>query len=651
MNNSKKVLLFSATMFLFTACTTTQKLSPTPSVEQIEQNKHFKNQAKVKISDQTGYKAYIDDDNDLRYICMSTNALHCNYYSKEKHSYNDGTPDEEYVWINRDGYYPPLSPYTSGVQCGTGSLFGWLAIFPVEPFGITNYTKKHPVVCNSRFTQVDSTQLGARIGIGLITFGTPLITGGTMHTKKFDKKKFIDVIYASNIETFRKKLLDMAQKYSVDGGIDVIYIEKGDVADDLEDKYESLLKDKSLKAGLIFLEEDTNKLLSIDIFNKYKSKNIISSISLQMEDILHDIAKNNQYILKYEDIIPYIPKEIALPKIPPVKKLVKDEFETKKEFEARVQNAVEMREKKIRALQREYSLKVFERNSYIDSLQKAYKEYLKNQAESKNVLLHEMKENIPLLSKILFLENTSGYGAKDFRYDAEEQKLYFTIYSKKGGFSQDVVASIPPNDAKSIKLKRAFKVIPEISFENNKLILRGFSILDTDSDNQYKINYTNINYKPESVSLRVVSAKESIKKEINNYFKKYKQRDKKIVDTSKKEIWYIDIVKNINAKIPKWFSAPSTGDKIIGYGEGKTLKEAKAKARDELAYMINVKVNTQLTQTNEINNFKSFSEVKNQTRQSSNVDLSSKDYKLYKQERRDGIWYVGFEYLKDSFSN
>ena len=641
----KMVFTFIITTLLFSACSSTQELSPTPSVVQIEQNKHSKNKNKINISTPTGYKAYINNDNNLQYICMSKYSSNCNYYSKNKNSYNNGTPKEEYIWINKNGYYPPLSISTKNIQCGTGSLFGWIALLTTkEPFGITNYNKINPLACNSRFTEIDSTQIPIRIIFGLVTFGTPLITGGTMHTNKFDKKKFINTIYLSNIETFRTKLLDIAQQYNLNGGIDTVYIKQGDVADNLEHKYKLLLNSKALKTGIIFLEKDTNKLLFIDIFSKYKNKNIINSISLQIQDLLNNISKSNQYILKYKDIIPYIPKEISLPKIPPVKRLIKSEFETKKEFQTKVEHAVKIREKTIRALQRDYSLHVFERNSYIDNLQKAYQRYLKNQANSKNTLLNEIKENIPLLSKILFLENTSGYSAKGFKYDAETQKLYFTIYSRKGKFSQNVVSSIPTDAAKDIKLKHTFKIIPKISSADNKLTLKGFSILDTNSNDQYKIYYTNINYKPESVSLRVVGVQNSIKKEINNYFKKYKQKDKRIIDTSKKEIWYIDIVKNINAKIPKWFSAPSTGNKIIGYGEGKTLEEAKSKARNELAYMIKVKVNTKLTSTNEINNFRSFREFKDQTKQSSNINLSANEYKVYKQEQIDGIWYVGFEY-------
>lgn len=635
------VIAMSILPFLISGCTSSNK-----NIQVIEKQKQSQVKKNINISSDMGYKAYLDSDNNLQYICMSGNSLSCNYYSSNKHSYKDGTPDEEFILINKDGYYPPISPNTQGVQCGTGSLFGWLAVFGMKPFGIENHSQKNPKSCYSKFTQVDSTQIGHRVVFGLLTFMTPLVTGGTMHTNKFDKEEFIDSIYISNIETFRKQLLDVTSAYNLQGGIDTIYLEQGSIDDNLEDKYKLLLKDKSLKAGVLFLEEDTNRLLAINIFNKYKDKDVLESISSQIEDILNNISKNNQYILKYEDILSYIPKEITLPVIPSVEKLVKDEFETKKNFNNRVILAVKKRENKIRNMQRQYSLDVFERNAYINNLQESYKNYIEYKAEAKNKMLREIKENLPLLSKVLFMENISGYDAHNFKYDAEEEKLYFTIYSQQKKFKQDVVSVIPAEIAKKIKMKQSFKIIPHIESTQSKLTLSGFKILETESNSLYKINYTNVNFKPESIALRVTGMKESMKQEISTYFQRFKQEDSPIIDTSKKEIWYIDIVKNINAKIPKWFSNPSSEAKTIGYGEGKTLAEAKINARTELAFMKRANINSNLEITKEISNFKRFSEIKQSMNQDTSVKLEADEYILYKQEKVDGIWYVGFEYLR-----
>ena len=635
MKKFKYSIILSIVGILISGCASTNK-----NILEIQKHKQNEIKKQIKISkNKSGYKAYIDRNNNLKFICMSNK---CNYFSKKKHSYYYQTPEEEIVIFNSQGYYPPISPNIRNIDCGTGSMLGW-ASFVLKSYRIHNYSKDHPKACYSRFTKADSYAISERFVWGLATFMTSFITAWTLHTIKFDKEEFINAIYESNLETFRQKLINIDSIYHHINGIDVIYLEEGDIKDSLEDKYKLLLTDKSLKSGIIFLEKDTKRLLAIDIFDKYKNKTLLESISLQINDILNNIAKNNQYVLKYKDILPYIPPKVKLPTIPPAKKIVKDEFETKAEFHKRVIELVRKREEKIRELQRQYSLAVFERNEYINNLQEAYKKYIEKEAEEKNKLLKEIKNNIPLLSKVLFLENISGYDANNFKYDAEEQKLYFTIYSNRNNFKQNVVSNIPAKIAKRIKLKHSFKIIPQISAEDNKLILKGFKILEISSNNMYEVAYTNKNYKPEMITLRIEGMKESIKKEISTYFKKFKQTDMPIVDTSKKEIWYIDVVNTINAKIPKWFSQP-VQNKIIGYGEGKTLEEATANARKELAYMIKVKINSKFESVKQLNNFKSFNEVKESIKQATNIQLNADDYSIYRQEKIDGIWYVGLEY-------
>ena len=72
------------------------------------------------------------------------------------------------------------------------------------------------------------------------------------------------------------------------------------------------------------------------------------------------------------------------------------------------------------------------------------------------------------------------------------------------------------------------------------------------------------------------------------------------------------------------------------------IEEAKANARKDLVQMIQVNVNTVSLNIKEINNFKKFHSVKQKIEQSTNIELNSKNYTLYKQEKLDGRWYVGF---------
>ncbi len=642
MHSSLISILFAGTISLVVSgCGTKQQ-----SIDTIEQTKHAEHRTAIRLGSAGGHTAYLDSDDNLRYICLYSDEEQCGYYTDEKHDYTEGRPDEEAVIFSESGYYPPISPSASGIQCGKGSLFGWLAIFPVEPFAIADYTAKHPRVCNSRFAGLESTQMAPRIMFGLLTFMTPLLTGGTMHTEKFDREAFFDAVYNSNLESYRTPLLETIRQRHLRGGIDTLYLDPDDVEDDLEDKYDALLSDRSKKSALLILDARNKDLLAAVVFTQDQNLSPVAGVSEQIRRILSEIAGKDMAELTYDDVLAYIPPEVPLPTIPPAKKLIKDEFETQAEFDERVREAIRARELHLKALQRDYSLAVYERNSYIDDLQHAYSAYLQEKSTRKQAFLDALGKNMPLLSKVLFLENVSGFEADGFRYDAEHQKLYFTLHSRHGGYRQDVVAKIPPESAKRIKREHRFAIIPQIDASDHQLTLEGFEIVDTDSDDAYATRYTNVNFRPETVSLRIRGTQEHIDKELSNYFENQKQPDRPIVDTSKKEIWYIDVVKHIDARIPKWFSKPMPEGKIVGYGEGETLKEAKMKARDELAFMKRVKISSRYSSSQEFDNFKSFKEIKSRTQQDTDTELSANEYRLYRQEQVDGIWYVGFEYVR-----
>jgi len=611
--------------------------TPQP-IEKIKKEEHNSLKKHIILSSGTTLKAYIDDDKHLTFLCA--NESQCHYKVK-----NFGKEIDAF-WVNEKGYYPayPLEPSTSGVKCGVGSLWGWLAIFAVPPFDIENYSSKHPYLCSTDFTTLDSTLLGNRFGIGLLTFGTPFLTGGNLHTVKFDKEDFIDAIDTSHIETFKKQLLHDINAYDVQAGIDVIYLEQNDVEESLEDAYERVVSEKSIKDGVLFLKESTSAFVALDIFKKYDKVTLLESIGLQVEDILNQVAQNNTNILHYDEVLKYIPQEVEVPQLPPVPKLIKSEFETKAEFEQQLQDAVKKREQEILRLQQEYSRKIFERNSYIDVLQQSYKQYIENTTHQKEEFVKELQKNVSLLTKVLFIENISGYEGEEFHYDAENQRLYFYIVSKKHGFHQKVFIHVDAQTAKKIKLQKSYALEPLLHLQKMTLVLDGFELVELDSQKNYKVVYTNVNYKPQKMTLHIRTQKETIDKEINKYFKQYKQQDKPIIDVTKKEIWYIDIIKSVNAKIPQWFAHPNYTKGTVGYGDGETLEEAKVNARKDLAMSIATNVHVTMQLNEKSDSFQTFKEFKTSSKQSSDVNLSGYDYKVYKQEKVDGRWYVALEY-------
>lgn len=141
----KTILLsLGLSSFLLSGCASNNEALST-NITTIEKSKReqLKDKINVGVSGSQNFKAYVDsDDYRLKYLCYNNNEKLCNYYDAKKHSYTNGAVDEEQFYIYPSGYAPLFSPSTRNVQCGTGSLAGWLAVFMVEPFGMADHNKK-----------------------------------------------------------------------------------------------------------------------------------------------------------------------------------------------------------------------------------------------------------------------------------------------------------------------------------------------------------------------------------------------------------------------------------------------------------------------------------------------------------------------------
>jgi hypothetical protein len=618
----------------------------TKSIEDIQEVTQKKKRYDILVTEvrEEYFKGYLDDDYALQYLCYKNSENRCNYYDVLKHAYANGSVKEEQFYINEKGYDPIISTMAKDVQCGQGTLLGWIAIFDMEPFGVQNHSANNSRFCYSRFSKIDDTQMSARFIWGMLTFMTPFVIGGTMHTRMFDLDEFKKAIDVSNINTFKDELFKKAKKNRLEGGIDVVYLRKRDVENSLNRYYEKLKKSSYNTSGVIFLEEKTNQLLAMLIFNEYKKEPLHKAIALQVEEILNQVQHNSQQLLMYEDIVSYIPKEVELPSLPKVPKLVKSEYEKEDEFQKRVELAVFKRETTIRNLQRQYSQKVAQRNAYIEQLQQSYENYIHVYYNDKQNWYKQLNKSLPQLTKILFLQNNSGYGAKEFNYDAEKEKLYFTIYSKNQQYHQTVFSKVSPKWAKQIKEEGTFKIIPNINVANNTFALYGFDLYETTSGKTFQTVWSNISFKPQYMSVHVATKKEQLHQEKSKQFKHHQQKPQTIVDSTQKEIWYIQVAKRVNAKVPLWFSHPEISQKARGYGEANSLEEAKMNARKDLAYQVQVDV-TALYEKSKIDGVMiSHQKTKQYTQQSTKIKLKTDDYTLIKQEQIEGRWYVVLEY-------
>lgn len=634
---------------LFQGCAKNQEVAKPTSIKDIEQNKVLDRKKSLRVGYGSGnsFQVFIDENDRVNYICYK-GSKNCNYYDIRKHSFKMTTDvKEDVIWMYKNSFSPDFSKNVKDVQCGRGSMTGWLVALPF--IELKNHNKSNLKLCYNRFTKVDSMQIGTRIVSGMLTFGTSVVTAGNMHTRKFDEEEFRNAVVDSNLDKYQKELFKLSSKNRLKTGFDVVYIDSGDVEDSLEEVFDRIKYSKASRDGIILVDEDNKKILKTIVFSKYKSKNLIKNISNQIHDILAGVDSSSTKVdVSNSDILKYIPPRIKKPKLPKLPTLVKDEFETKKEFESRVLKAVQKREADIKALQKEYDLEVFSRNEYINSLEKSYENYLKTLAKKSSKLRDELEENIELLAKILFVQNLHGFDAKNFKYDAETQSMYFDIYSNKKYFYQSVVAKIPSDIAKQIKKEKSYKIEPSLEYKAGALVLKNFKVIEPKSKKEYEVRYTNINFKPTKLRVSVKTRSENIKdSQISKEFKAYKQQRSKLRDSSKKEIWYMDVVKRINARVPKWFSNPIQSKEIIAYAEGDSLSEAKATALKELAYMIKVRISSSYEVRKEISGLRSFKQMQRDIKTSTDVEFKADDYKVYKQDSMDGRWYVALVYKGD----
>lgn len=638
-------IIIIITLLFTTACSSKY----TDSIDDIKESKLQEQRQEIKISTSSDFTVYIDRSDRIKYICKNNNLYNysdgkCGYYNKSKHSYENLIVQEEVFGISKDGYAPLRMPYKT--KCGTGSFHGWLAISMMEPFAIKNYTAKDKEGCGYRYTKLDNTLITQRVIGGIYTFGTSFITAANLHTREFAEEAFKDSIHNSKIYLYKDEIYRAIEGYKIDGGFNFISLRKGSYKSDLADAYKVLLHDKTKKAGFLLLDYDSKNLISIVIFDKYKELDLISSLSLQIGDILALKNSKKPAEIKRYDIIARLPATINPPKLPTVPILVQSEYETSTAFDKRVQDAKLEREASIKNMQKEYSSSILQRNRYIDKLQTTYQEYLDDTADIQYEIIKELHANIQSLAKVLFLGNISGYEAKEFNYNAETKQLFFNISSKTRGYSQDVVAKVPSLSAKNIKENSSFLLLPDIVNKDSTLELKGFQIIDTLDNESYSVCYTDINYKSPKVEVKIATKKEMIDKEVSLAFKNAKQKQMPTIDTATQVIWYKDGSSREDARKPVWFLKPHLDDNIRSQGEGNTLIDAINSAIGILSMKLNGRVYDLFESKEVVTNFKTTTKTTHTSKYLSEAKLNAGDYKVYRQEELDSRWYVELLYMK-----
>ncbi len=98
-------------------------------------------------------------------------------------------------------------------------------------------------------------------------------------------------------------------------------------------------------------------------------------------------------------------------------------------------------------------------------------------------------------------------------------------------------------------------------------------------------------------------------------------------------------------KAPNWYTNIQIKEKniIIGYGEGKTLKEAKSRAKEDIAQTVLTTINSSFTEKTVQENDNLESKI--ETLLQANTKLNLYNVRRLKEEQKGGIFYLALKYV------
>lgn len=197
------------------------------------------------------------------------------------------------------------------------------------------------------------------------------------------------------------------------------------------------------------------------------TKNVFTELQ-RVTQRLTDLYLAPREILKIP--APLLIKKPEAPKIP---KFVKGEFETKKQFQERVNETLAQREKQIKELQKKYREDVEARNKIVQKNTELYALEIENVKQEQAYKKSVLKQKIQEFQEAAFKMITGGFEFEKRSYDAESNTLYLTVKAKRANFNKKISLHISPAqaqtfvaDIKNVQSKVAF------DFANNQVTLK-----------------------------------------------------------------------------------------------------------------------------------------------------------------------------------
>ncbi len=375
---------------------------------------------------------------------------------------------EEIIRVYSYGYYPIYDIPSKSITCG-------------KEIAKVNYTKKNLNFCTSYYTKVFSKTLSVLGNALLVTF-----TGTYVYFPDFDPELFKKSIEKSKLPQIKQ----LIEKHPI-----IMYYNNILSADYLFQKFKQIYE----------FDQEFNQINST-----YNNEVVVSNITASNSQVMgNDVFKTIQHYVE-DNLNRYfsveninIPPKVVKPKLPPVAKLEKSQFETKKMFYHRVQLEMKKRENIINGLQRAYRKDVEERNSAIERVLETRKSRLANIDLKKEQLTKEAVQKY-----------FNPYLANP-RYDAENQLLYADL--KIRGFrdySRNLFFKVPLDKSRDIydAIKtNLIQINVKLKVENSTITLKSVNInifhQQLDKDLLYIATFTDKHYQPKKIEVAIKDKK------------------------------------------------------------------------------------------------------------------------------------------------
>ncbi|MDV5168052.1 caspase family protein [Photobacterium rosenbergii] len=184
-----------------------------------------------------------------------------------------------------------------------------------------------------------------------------------------------------------------------------------------------------------------------------------------------------------------IPAPIPEPDLPEAPEIVKDQFETKAQFEERVEKLRLQRQQEIAAIQQKYRQQVEARNAKIRALQSNIDLRKENLDDKKSQLVARAFRDV-MGQPVVTTKS----------YDAENQQMHLLFKASNQNYQRDIVLNVPLEQAREV-YNNIDQLDLALTYNYDQQQLELINISGSYQDNEFVGDVAKSQYKPEALSV------------------------------------------------------------------------------------------------------------------------------------------------------